>query len=106
MSAQDIKAIRTNRNELGWLQEQGATASNIPDAWKEYLVGLGYSGSIQDMQKAWLTDYNLDGTLDDKLAKYWAGALQLPFNTEVGSAATFSRAYYANRRHIISLCLK
>jgi len=60
MSFNDEKYRVTSGDELAWLLTQieaipaVATATNIPDAWKEWLTGLGYSGGLQDMQKAWL----------------------------------------------------
>jgi hypothetical protein len=42
--------------ELRWLKEQGATANTTADAWKELLLGAGYSGTNNDMYKKWLDD--------------------------------------------------
>lgn len=34
-----------------FLVEQGITNENVLDMWRAYLISLGYSGTVQDMEK-------------------------------------------------------
>ena len=45
-----------NDAELRWLQAQaGVTGTTINDCWMQFLSGLGYQGTLNDMQLAYWT---------------------------------------------------
>jgi len=39
-----------------WLKSKGITFTNMNDSWNAYLLGLGYSGNLQDMQDRYFED--------------------------------------------------
>lgn len=44
------------KGELAWLQNSGATSSNLNKAWQEALVSNGYSSNIQQGKRDWLKE--------------------------------------------------
>jgi hypothetical protein len=60
---------------LDWLQFNGATANNIPDAWQEMLAAAGYptSGNYQrnDTWYEYLGDQGYDGAMNDRELLFW-----------------------------------
>lgn len=88
---------------LQWLQDAGATAKAIPDAWREVLVdalGVGPADSYQrnDYWFEWLGSQGYEGALPDREAQFWAdgGALSTaqyfwnPTTPGGASSATFA----------------
>ena len=57
--------------ELLWLHNEGATAWNVNDAWRQYLDILGFTGgSVVEAKKAWLTDLGVwDGSMSGSLGE-------------------------------------
>ena len=39
--------------EMQFLAARGFTDKTVVDRWKEYLTSLGYTGTVDDMLKAW-----------------------------------------------------
>ncbi len=42
------------------------------DLWFEYLIGLGYTGTLADMRFEWLQGQGLTGSMADMWQQYWA----------------------------------
>jgi len=54
--ANGATASQLNDAEYEFLIAQGATAAHVNDMWVEYLTGLGYTGTLDDMRKAFWKD--------------------------------------------------
>lgn len=68
--------------ELAWLQANGATSTNLPDAWMEFLTAAGFlTGSRLDRELAYYQSlaFTVEGdTLIDWRREYWCGAHNPP----------------------------
>lgn len=62
----------TNDMMVPWLQLNGATSSNINDAWLEMLVFQGFSGHRNDAWYALLGSLGYTGQLNDRELAFWA----------------------------------
>ena len=67
---------------LPWLQSEGATANNIPDAWREMLIGHlpSQAGAYQrsDWWYAYLGSLGFTGNMNDRELAYWVNVDPTP----------------------------
>jgi hypothetical protein len=54
--ANGATASQLNDAEYQFLIAQGAAPAHVNDMWVEYLTGLGYTGTLDDMRKAFWRD--------------------------------------------------
>ena len=58
--------------ELEWLHDNGATATNRTDAWKQFLNLQGFEyTTFSDARNKWLKSLGYTGTTQDMLNKLW-----------------------------------
>jgi hypothetical protein len=62
-----------NERMLAYLQASGATSDNLPTAWQQVLVGLGYSDNINESLYKFLgaAPRSYTGTINERLYKWW-----------------------------------
>lgn len=65
-----MKALNTL--QLAWLKSEGVTATNLNDAWRQFLLlrGLDFK-SINDTKFKWLRGLGYKGAITDMINEYY-----------------------------------